>query len=330
MRYFDGIWQKKSPVSVLLYPLSAIFCLLVLIRRRLYRWGWLARERLPVPVIVIGNISVGGTGKTPLVIWMVRHLQAGGWRPGVVTRGYGGRSDVWPLPVTLITSPADAGDEPVLIAKRCGCPVIAGPDRIADGKALIEAGCDIIVSDDGLQHYRLARDLEISVVDGVRRFGNGWCLPAGPLREPVSRLADVHCRVTTGRAGPGEICMELGDPELVTLDGSRSESGLGRFAGQSVHALAGIGHPERFFSFLRQAGLDVVPHAFPDHHEFRESDLEFGDGRPVLMTEKDGVKCRRFARTGFWVVAITAKPEAELAITINRNLAEIRRGQTTS
>jgi len=261
---------------------------------------------------------------------MVEHLRTAGWHPGVVTRGYRGRSRQWPLSVTPETSPVDAGDEPVLIASRCRCPVIAGPNRVANGMILANAGCDVIVSDDGLQHYRMERDLEIAVVDGARRFGNGWCLPAGPLREPETRLAEVDCLVSTGMAEAGEIRVELGDPVMYPLGASGTSCRLDRFNGQSVHGVAGIGNPDRFFSVLRAAGIEVIPHPFPDHHEFLASDLDFGDERPILMTEKDAVKCRRFARPEIWVVAITAKPETALAETVNRRLAEIQRGQTAA
>jgi len=326
MARIESHWQKLSLLSLLLWPLALLFCLLVSVRRWLYRHQLLASARLPVPVIIIGNITVGGTGKTPLVIWLTTRLKDAGFRPGIVTRGYGGHSANWPLQVTPDTSPDEAGDEAVLLARRTACPVIAGPDRVANGRKLVELGCNLIVSDDGLQHYRLQRDLEVAVIDGLRRFGNGLCLPAGPLRETVARLKDVDWRVTHGDPQPGEIGMRLVQESVYRLDRPDQQGDWSHFQPGPVHAVAGIGNPDRFFDSLRANGLEIYSHAFPDHHVFRAKDLEFGDTLPVLMTEKDAVKCRHFARPWHWVVAVAALPEARLETAIRHRLEEIQRG----
>lgn len=326
MAAFERHWQRLTPLSLLLWPLSVLFCLLVAARRALYRTGLLQRQRLPVPVIVVGNLTVGGTGKTPLVIWLATMLKDAGFNPGIVTRGYRGRSRAWPLAVSPDSSPAEAGDEAVLLAQRSGCPVVAGPDRAADARLLLDRGCNVIVSDDGLQHYRLQRDFEIAVIDGARRFGNGLCLPAGPLREPVSRLRQTDWRVSNGPPLTGELGMELVRTGIYRLDTPAQRAEPDDFRSGPVHALAGIGHPERFFDSLRVLGLDIIPHPFPDHHAYRPADLEFSDQTPILMTEKDAVKCRGFAKPHHWVVAVAARPEPRLASAIRQRLKEIQRG----
>ncbi|MBL6751875.1 MAG: tetraacyldisaccharide 4'-kinase, partial [Nevskia sp.] len=277
--------------------------------------GKAAAVRRPVPVIVVGNITVGGTGKTPLVLWLVQHLRERGWRPGVVSRGYGGRAPAYPLRVTPATDPAACGDEPALLARSAGVPVAVAPDRVAAARLLVDGGeADIIVADDGLQHYRLARDLEICVVDGSRGLGNGELLPAGPLREPAGRLGTVDLVVVNGgswRAAVGvpQVAMQLDIAEAVALaDGFRRR--LAAFAGQRVHAVAGIGNPQRFFDALSAAGLQVTAHPFPDHHRFTEMDLAFGDDLPVMMTEKDAVKCAALEPRRLWAVPARARLSA--------------------
>lgn len=274
------------------------------LRRLAYRRGWLHGEKLPVPVIVVGNLTVGGTGKTPLTITLVEALRARGREPGVVSRGYGG-SQREPLLLGETADPAQVGDEPCLI-HASGVPVAVGRDRPAAARLLLEAGCDVIVADDGLQHYRLARDVEICVIDGERRFGNRRLLPLGPLREPMSRLRSVDFRVCNGGTeAPDEVPMRLEGGMVRALADAR-EQPLAAFAGQRVHAVAGIGNPQRFFDSLAMQGLDVIEHPFADHHAFTAADLDFGDGLAVLMTTKDAVKCRPFAREGWWSVPVHA------------------------
>lgn len=300
-------WYEESTPSRLLMPLSALFQQAVKFRRTVYRLGLVRSKRLPVPVIVVGNISVGGTGKTPLVIWLAEFLRQAGYCPGVISRGYGGRKLSEPRAVGAECDPAEVGDEPLLIARRTRCPVSICPDRVAAGRALIQRGdCDIVISDDGLQHYALARDIEIAVIDGDRRCGNGRCLPAGPLREAVERLDEVDLVVCQGQPQMGEFGMALSGEYAVNLSDETLRRPLASFAGRHCRAIAGIGNPGRFFAYLRHRGLEVKGQAFPDHYVYQRDDIRFGDELPVLMTEKDAVKCRRFAGKHDWYVPVAA------------------------
>jgi len=302
-RWVVGQWRRPTGWGrLVLAPPSWLFGALTGLRRTLYRLGWLARRHPGVPVVVVGNITVGGSGKTPLVVHLVDYLQAHGYRPGVVARGYGGQSGATRR-VDADADPAAVGDEAVLLASRCGCPVAIGADRAAAAGELAPA-CDVIVADDGLQHYGLARDIEIAVVDGDSGLGNSRLLPAGPLREPVSRLARVDwVAVRDGeRAGACRFGVQLGAPRRLGASAGEGEGELGNWSGRAVHAVAGIGVPERFFSQLEDAGLIVERHPFADHHRFRASDMIFDDDDPVLMTEKDAVKCRHFDDARLWYV----------------------------
>jgi tetraacyldisaccharide 4'-kinase len=310
-------WYLSAPAPWILRPLSLLFGLVARLRRRRQQAN---QERLPLPVIVVGNIAVGGTGKTPFVIWLVQQLREWGWRPGVISRGYGGQAHEWPQRVTAESDPRQVGDEPVLIARSVGCPIAVGPDRVAAARLLIAGGeVDVIVSDDGLQHYKLARDLEIAVVDASRKLGNGQLLPAGPLREPPERLQELGLVVVNGRGWTApvqrQVDMRLFSVEVRALDGSAARP-ISEFAGQTVHAVAGIGNPARFFSMLSQHDIRLVMHPFPDHHPFTQGDLDFGDGLPVLMTEKDAVKCRAFAAAHHWVVPVEAGISPEHAALV--------------
>ena len=312
MRRIDHYWYSQNPVAWLMLPLSWLFCTVALLRRMLYRSRILASYSVPAPVVIVGNISVGGTGKTPLLIALCEYLARRDYKPGVVSRGYGSAVD-GEYSLSVDDDAGVCGDEPLLIRQRTNCPVVIGRNRVeAARKLLAENDCDVILSDDGLQHYRLNRDIEIAVVDAQRRFGNGFCLPAGPLREPVWRLKQTDMVVHHGDAGERfNFSLRFGDAvNLCTQDRRNLES----FAGTRVHALAGIGHPDRFFAQLRSHGLDVNEHAFPDHHQYAVSDLDFPDGAPVLMTEKDAVKCRplldkagaRCDNAEFWSVPVDA------------------------
>lgn len=315
-------WYGPRPIAFLV-PLAWLFMLLSAVRRLSYRWRILRTVHLPVPVIVVGNITVGGTGKTPLVIWLSRVLRDQGWRPGIVTHGYGGRSLQWPLLVTPTTKVEAAGDEALLLARATGLPVMAAPDRVAAAHKLLgERAVDVIVSDDGLQHYRLGRDLQMVTLDGERGLGNGWRLPAGPLRESAQRLQQADVVVCKGRRPVGvELpvdtpIMRMTLVEAVSLrDGTRQA--LANFRGRSVHAVAGIGNPEQFFAALTAAGIQVEPHALPDHVKLSERDVSFDDHQPVLMTEKDAVKCERLHLPDHWYVPALAEfsPEHAAAIT---------------
>jgi tetraacyldisaccharide 4'-kinase len=312
-RWLQRQWYRLSLWHLVLWPVSLIFRLLVAVRRWLYRIGLLVSVRLPVPVLVVGNITVGGTGKTPLVLWLAELLRQQGYRPGIISRGYGGREGA-PESVSAASDPALVGDEPVLLAKRLRCPVWVGADRVEVARALLRArpDCDILISDDGLQHYRLQRDVELVVVDGVRRFGNGACLPAGPLREPLGRLRLVDAVVVNGGAvASGEYAMQLNGFVFRQLRDESREAGLQEFLGQRIDAVAGIGNPARFFDTLRQLGLDVTEHPFPDHHAYQPDDLQYAD--TVIMTEKDAVKCSAFAPENSWYLAVDAEVDTALA-----------------
>lgn len=324
MKDLQHIWYKKTGTSIFLRPFSALFRVLSAMRRIGYHFGILHRHRLPVPVIVVGNITVGGTGKTPLVAWMAAHFKKQGLKVGVISRGYGGNANYWPQYVRGDSDPAVVGDEPVLIAKRAQCPVAVSPKRIEAAKALLKhAQCDVILSDDGLQHYALMRDIEIVVIDGVRRFGNGYCLPAGPLREPVNRLKTVDFIVCNGLAARDEYAMSLEFSAVKNVRDDSQTQTIQTFRQQAIHAVAGIGHPSRFFSMLKQFGLDVIEHPFPDHHAFSANDLAFDDDLPILMTEKDAVKCARFANENTWYVTVDAMLSDEFATALDARLAPL-------
>lgn len=307
MKRIDEHWYRGSLWLWLLWPLSALFCLLAVLRRLLYRTGIFRAEKLAVPIIVVGNITVGGSGKTPLVLWLTEYLRRHGYRPGLISRGYGGQASHWPQTVTVESSPQEVGDEALLLARRSACPMVVGPDRVAAARQLL-AGHDvnIIISDDGMQHYRLVRDIEIAVLDGGRRLANGLCLPAGPLREPPDRLKSVDFIVTNGKAREGEWSMQLDAEEVLSCLNDEGRP-VRDFATNTVHAVAGIGNPGRFFATLRGLGLETIEHPFPDHHPYQKGELDFNDSLPVLMTEKDAVKYFGYAGKRHWYLPVSAR-----------------------
>ncbi|PZO10922.1 MAG: tetraacyldisaccharide 4'-kinase [Lysobacteraceae bacterium] len=298
---------------------SLLFAGAVAVRGWLYRRGLLRIHRLRVPVIVVGNLVAGGSGKTPLTIALARGLAAQGWRPGIVSRGHGRQSQD---PVRVSTAmPADVcGDEPLLIARQTGLPVFVDSDRVAAARRLVAEGCNLVIADDGLQHRRLGRDIEIEVVDGERRHGNGRLIPAGPLREPAGRRVDLRV-VNGGNAGAGEWPMRLVLGQAEPIDGGPSRP-LASFAGSPVHAVAGIGNPGRFFAALRDHALAPVEHAFPDHHAYRPDDLRFSPAHPLLMTEKDAVKCVDFSLSNAFAVPVRAELPAGFFAQLHERLAE--------
>jgi len=327
-------WYDGSAIPFLARLASPLYGAAIALRRMAYRRRWLKRHSLPVPVVVVGNVTAGGTGKTPLTIALVNRLREAGWKPGVASRGYGREDAGTPRWVLASTDTAVGGDEPVLIAWKTGVPVRVDADRVAAGKALVEAGCDIIVCDDGLQHYRLARDIEVEVVDAQRRYGNGRLIPAGPLREPASRARDCDFRVVNmGQAsdgteaqtacGFGEWPMQLRIDSAQPLQGGRARR-LSHFQGQRVHAVAGIANPQRFFDMLRARGIGVVPHAFADHQVYQPQDLSFGSQLPVLMTEKDAVKCRAFGNDWHYAVPLRAELPAAFWVALTDRLDKLR------
>ena len=313
MREPPEFWYEPSPLGALLAPLGWVVALFTMLRRGAYRAGMRRSWRVGCPVVVVGNLSTGGTGKTPLVTAIAKLLARRGLRAGVVCRGYKGSASRWPRQVRPDSDPDRVGDEAVLLARRTGGPVAAGPNRIAAARILVRRSkCDVILSDDGLQHLRLARDVEIVVVDGVRRHGNARCIPAGPLREPLVRLASVDLVVVNGAARSGELEMQLVAGDAVSLVDAGQTRPLDSFRGAPVHAVCAIGHAERFFRTLEAHGVTIVRHPFPDHHPFREAEIRFPDVAPVLMTEKDAVKCERFADARHWYVPVEAVLSSEL------------------
>lgn len=328
-------WYGES-APLALRPLSWIYGGAMTLRQAAYRSGVFPSHDPGRPVLVVGNLTVGGTGKTPLVIWVARQLAQRGLRAGIVSRGHG-RSETAPRVVEEGTDWQLVGDEPVLLRRNSGCPTVVAADRVAGARLLVEMGVDVIVADDGLQHLRLRRKCEIVVVDATRGFGNGSLLPAGPLREPISRLRTVDAVVMNGgdavSSGDGTTAVQASPAFTMSLepqeiqpvcggvlpraDSMKSPGPVGPgavggsaspdFAGQAVHAVAGIGNPARFFAALRERGIQVIEHPFPDHHAFAAADLAFGDGLPVLMTEKDAVKCRDFADPRLWYVPVAAR-----------------------
>jgi tetraacyldisaccharide 4'-kinase len=317
-RWLTRVWYENAAGAALLQPLSWLYGAASAARRGAFRAGWLETHRVERPVIIVGNLTVGGTGKTPLVAWLAHALTAHGSRVGIVSRGYGSQADE-PRVVTETSDWREVGDEPVLLQQATGCNVIVSPDRVAAARAAIAAGADVIVCDDGLQHLRLARDCEIVVIDGARGFGNRRLLPAGPLREGAGRLARADLVVVNGSADakildavqratpPALVTMRLAAGAAKRVVGPGPARSLDDFRGRRVHAVAGIGNPARFFRELRERGMEVIEHAFPDHHPFAPHELAFPDELPILMTEKDAVRCAGQASPRMWYVPVTAE-----------------------
>lgn len=303
------IWYQKSlhVLTILLLPVAGLFGLCAAIRRLLFKLRIIKTFRFPVPVIVVGNISVGGTGKTPFVIWLANFLQAQGYTPGIVTRGVGGKKHIKPHCVSVDDVASTVGDEALLLAQNTHCPVVISVDRVAAVTELLKNNkCNIVISDDGLQHYRLSRDIEIVMVDSERGFGNRCLLPAGPLREPVSRLRAVDMVVEHGGNKASQYTMTLLPLECVSVTNPLHKISFDEFVRGNVHAFAGIGHPQRFFTVLQTAGFNLTTHIFPDHYLYKPQDFDFRDALPILMTEKDAVKCAAFADERYWYVRVAA------------------------
>ena len=303
--WFNGIWYGGLPPPWWLKPFSTLYGTASAVRRFAYARNLARSTRLTCPVIVVGNLTVGGTGKTPLVCWLAEQLIQRGFRPGVVTRGYGGSSRGARL-VQSTDAPDAVGDEAVLLARRARAPIAIGRNRPAAAQLLIDAGCNVILSDDGLQHYALARDCEIVVVDGDRRFGNGRLLPAGPLRETAARLKRADAVVINGGEAQrdGALHMRLLATGAVAMKYGTVKP-LRELSGQPVHAIAAIGNPQRFFAMLRAVGIGIIEHPLPDHAALTIEDISFPDDLAVLMTEKDAVKCREIAGPHHWYVPVS-------------------------
>lgn len=313
-RWFEHQWQQRGWALCLLWPLSLLFILLAAMRRALYRSGRLASRRLPVPVIVVGNISVGGVGKTPLVLWLAQALREAGYQPGILSRGYGSEQSG---EVSADSNPQQLGDEPVLLAQRSGCPVWVHPQRVQGGMDLLHAypSCDVLICDDGLQHYALQRDIEIAVVQRPYGLGNGLRLPAGPLRESCTRLDHVDVIVETGVVPaqlPQQPCyqLQLRAAEWTAVADATQHIQTAALAEQTLVAVAGIGHPQRFFNRLHALGLRFSTRIFADHHAYTLADFTDLAGKTVLMTEKDAVKCRSLGLSNAWYLPVTAELNA--------------------
>ncbi|CRL63200.1 tetraacyldisaccharide 4'-kinase [Proteus mirabilis] len=318
----ERIWSGKSWFYFLLLPFSWLYGAITLLRRFAYQKGWLSSWKASVPVVVVGNLTAGGNGKTPVVIWLVEQLIQQGFKPGIVSRGYGGKSDHYPLLLTSETTPAMAGDEPVLIYHRTGAPVAVAPNRRDAVKALLaQHELDVIITDDGLQHYALQRDYEIVVIDGQRRFGNGWWLPAGPMRERASRLHSVDAIIVNGGLSQdNEIAMVLAGDIVVNL--KTGEKKPVQQIAKAV-AIAGIGHPPRFFNSLREKGIELISiKAFSDHSDYSAKELQ--DLTPfnetLIMTEKDAVKCQHFAQDNWWYLPVSAELNSQSVLKQVSNL----------
>lgn len=319
----EAHWYQKSYtwLTFLLIPLSWLFGLVVSLRQWCYRIGLKKTVYFPVPVIVVGNITTGGTGKTPLVIWLATFLQSQGFRPGIVSRGVGGLKHHLPQKVSPESDPTIVGDEALLLAKRTQCPVVICIDRVAAVRELLASfDCNVVITDDGLQHYRLGRAVEIAVIDGARQMGNGFLLPAGPLREFPKRLKQVSYVLTHGTAG--DMTMQLQGDELQAIKGE-AQKPLNQWNDQVVHVVAGIGHPERFFMMLRSKGLHIIEHVFPDHYLFKKEDFQFSDHHPIIMTEKDAVKCQLIADERFWYLPVKAVVDERLGKSLLNKLREV-------
>ncbi len=332
----ERAWRKKNALyQCVLVPLSWFFALFIWLRRLAYRFGLLKSYALPVPLIIVGNIHIGGSGKTPLVIWLIAQLKQLGYRPAVISRGYGGTSKL-PTPVYASSNPKTVGDEPVLIANRCDCPVFVGADRVHVAAELLKAhpDCNIIVSDDGLQHYRLKRDIEIAVIDAETYLKHAHLLPAGSLREPISRLKTVDFIIKNGQLNPDMMhaehvenayLMQLMGEQFYNLADPQLKASAADFKCNNIKAAAGIGNPARFFEHLRQLGLNFSCTSFEDHHAFTARDLAKIDCDVLLMTEKDAVKCKPFAQAHHWVLPIKATMTGNLIQLIAQKLQQNKR-----
>jgi len=303
-RWIHRVWYEGAKSGLILLPLSGIYWLVLKLRALLYRYGAFRTFKAHAPVIVVGNITAGGTGKTPTVIWLVDELRSRGFTPGIVSRGYGGSKSGTSMRVDVDSDAAVVGDEPVLLARRGRCPVVVDADRVRAAAMLVDEGVDLIIADDGLQHLRLQRDYEICVIDGERGLGNCRLLPAGPLREPPARLESVDRVLINGKSEMPEAV----NFELVAQEASRLNASLIRplpgFRDTTVHAVAGIGNPKRFFDLLRASGMQVIEHGFADHAAITRADVEFGDDFDVLMTEKDAVKLGANLPDKYWFVPV--------------------------
>ncbi|MFT5757363.1 MAG: tetraacyldisaccharide 4'-kinase [Alteromonadaceae bacterium] len=316
MRLIEKVWFQRHPAKwlfvPLLMPLTLLFGVLTTLRRMFYKFGFFTSYRVNKPVVVVGNIGIGGNGKTPFVLYLIEQCIKQGIKPGVISRGYGGQAPHYPYLLDQTSTAVEAGDEPLLIYNRSAVPVVVGSDRIASAELLIEQGCDVIIADDGLQHYRLIRDIELIIIDGNRRFGNGLLLPAGPLREGLWRLKSVGYVINNSGLTPlkDEITMSLHPKVIVNLlTNEQVLLEVFRKKNPAVNAIAGIGDPQRFFNTLTTHQFSLAKtQGFIDHHNYQLADFNgYDEDMALLMTEKDGVKCQQFAKSHWWYVPVDAQ-----------------------
>ncbi|NVK21823.1 MAG: tetraacyldisaccharide 4'-kinase [Kangiellaceae bacterium] len=323
-QFFENLWYRPTVWWLwLLLPLQLLLRVIVWLRRKFYQWGIFKSYKPAVPVVVIGNINVGGTGKTPLAIYLIKLLSKQGLKVGLVTRGYGGESAHYPLLMTEQVKPQECGDEPFLIYNHTAATIVVDPNRSRGAEKLAELGCDLVLCDDGLQHYKLQRDLEIVVIDGQRQFGNGWLMPFGPLREPVSRLNSADIQVVNGQSMQliAKSITQMNDWQPVSLDTQA-------IIQKNCHAVAAIGNPQRFYSTLARLGFNFSQHSFPDHHQFTADDIERirqNQSLPIVMTEKDAVKCREFDVDDLYFLPVEAQLDKELEVQILHSIESITR-----
>lgn len=311
MKQLEQDWYQSSLTwrTALLLPLSCVFRFVVATRRFLYRMNLKKSFQFDIPTIIVGNITVGGTGKTPFVIWLAEKLREKGLSPGIVSRGVGGKMQMTPRWVTEASPVNQVGDEALLLLKRTKCPLVIGIDRVACVRELLsKTNCNVVISDDGLQHYRLRRKIEIALIDGARELGNKQMLPAGPLREPVSRLNSVNFVVKNGQATSNEIQMQLQSEAFRDVKSDTIQS----LHSKKIHVVTGIGNPQRFFIELRHMGFELIEHVFPDHYLYAEKDLVFSDDLPIVMTEKDAVKCKAFVNEKMFYLPVNAVLDEKL------------------
>jgi tetraacyldisaccharide 4'-kinase len=321
------IHYSKSLVSLLLLPFSAVFLLIYFVRKILYRFSFLRSFKLKIPVIVVGNITSGGTGKTPLIIYLANELKKNGYHPGIISRGYGSKS-AGVIEVSQKSDVADAGDEPMLIQKHTYLPVFVSKDRVLAAKALLKKykKTDVILSDDGIQHYRLKRDLEVLVIDGTRKFGNGYLLPAGPLREFSSKLKTVDAIVCNHKKViDGSYLMKYKGYFLINLK-TNKKIHLSNLRLKNIHAIAGIGNPNRFFDYLKTFNIEFNSSIFQDHYRFSKKDFRNMNDKNIIMTEKDAVKCRKFSRKNFWYLPVIAEVDSKFIDVILKKLRSVSHG----
>ena len=312
---------SKNIASLSFLPLSVIFFLISLIRKYLYRFNFLKSFKLDVPVVIVGNITLGGTGKTPLIIHLAKELKKNGYYPGIISRGYGSKA-IGTIEVNQKSNIGEVGDEPILIQKHTHMPVFVSKDRVMAAKALIKKykKIDVILSDDGIQHYRLKRDVEVLVIDGSRRFGNEYLLPAGPLREPIHKLNDVDAIVCNHKKViDGSYLMIYKSKFLVNLK-TKQKIPLNKVRLSNIHAVAGIGNPDRFFNDLKSLGLAFDSSAYQDHYRFTKKDFKTLSGKNIIMTEKDAVKCEKFAQDNFWYLPVDVDIDPKFTNVILKKL----------